>query len=203
MRDFLVKLFDLVWQTIQAPRRTAERILALDLPMHTAWEALALSVLATVILMVGLVLGTPRIPSDPGQSTMATLYSGPFAVAIGQSINSVLVVFAVLWIGRLFGGQGRLKGAVTLVAWHQIFLLCLALASVLIGALIPPIQTLLFFVLLGFFFYVLAQFICALHGFKSGLLVLAGVIGIYFAILLALLYFSGILAYFSETQTRG
>lgn len=203
MRDFLVTLVDLVWQTIRAPRRMAERILALDLPMLTAWEALALSVLATVILMVGLVLGTPGIPTDPGQSMMVTLYSGPFAVAISQSINSVLTVFAVLWIGRMFGGRGQLKGAVVLVAWHQIFLLCLALASMMLGALIPPSQTLLFFVLVGFFFYVLAQFICALHGFRNGALVLAGVVGIYLGILLALLYFSGILAYFSETQTRG
>ena len=203
MRDFLVALADLVWQTIRAPRRTAERILALDLSMLSAWEALALGALVTVILMVGLLLSSPGIPTDPEQSMIWSPYSGPVAMAVSQFINSVLTVFAVLWIGRLFGGQGRLKGAVVLVAWHQIFLLCLALASMVMGALIPPSQSLLFLVLIGFFFYVLAQFICVLHGFRNGALVLAGVVVIYLGILLALLYFSGILSYVLSGQNSG
>ena len=65
MSNNLPAIPTLVWETIRAPRPTAERILALDLPRRTLWEALIAAVLLTVVLVVGLVLAVPADPTDP------------------------------------------------------------------------------------------------------------------------------------------
>ncbi len=194
MRNFLASLLSLVWQTIRAPRRVAERIIALDLPVRTLWDGLLLSVLVTVILIVGLVLATPTDPADPGGVALREIYARPIPVAIGQLINSVTTVFAILWIGRWLGGHGRLEGAIALVAWHQVFLLCMALAGMVVGAIFPAGMTIMLLVLLALYFYVLTQFICALHGFDNAALVLVGLVASMFGILVAVSLMTGLLS---------
>lgn len=184
----------LVWDTLRAPRQTAERILALDLPRGVLWEALFLGVLVTVIAVVGMMLAAPADPTDPGTLALQEMYAQPIPVAVGQTISSVTTVFAITWIGRFFGGRGRLEGALALVAWHQIFLLSVALAGILAGLVFPPILSLILVAMVGLYFYVLTQFICALHGFDNALAVFGMILVSFFALLLAVSVLTGILA---------
>ncbi|RYH10517.1 Yip1 family protein [Tropicimonas sp. IMCC6043] len=184
----------LVWQTLRAPRRTAERILGLRLPPNVLWEALFLGVVITVIAVVGLMLAAPADPTDPATMALQEMYAQPIPVAIGQTLSAVITVFAITWIGRFFGGTGTLEGALALVAWHQIFLLSVALAGILAGLIFPPILSLLLIAMIVLYFYVLTQFICALHGFANPVAVFGMILVSFFALLLAVSVLTGILA---------
>lgn len=184
----------LVWDTIRAPRQTAERIIGMNLPIRSLWEALALGVLLTVIVVVGLMLGAPADPTDPASAALQEMYAQPMVVAVGQIISSVTTVFAVFWIGRWFGGRGTLEGSVALVAWHQIFLLCVAIVGMVVGIVFPPILSVLLIGLIGLYFYVLTQFVCTLHGFENAAPVFLMIVISFVAILTAVSILTGILA---------
>ncbi|MFV0333799.1 MAG: Yip1 family protein [Tropicimonas sp.] len=191
MRHPLAALFQLVWQTIRAPRQTAEQIIALGIPLRALWEALVLSALLTVLLIASFL---PLMAGDPGRALVAEMYPLPLVAAAGQIVNSVVSVFAVLWIGRWLGGQGRLEGAVALVAWYQLFGLCTGAILVLAGAVLPWAQIGLGLLLIAVSLVVLTQFICALHGFRNALVVFAGVVAASFGLVLAIWLVIGLLA---------
>lgn len=183
----------LLWETIRAPRDAAQRILALDLPRQTLWEALALGVVLTVVVIVSMVLAAPIDPTDPTEAALQEMYAQPIPVVIGQMISAVTMVYAIALVGRWFGGAGTFDGALALVAWHQIFLLCMALGGILVGMVFPPILSLMLFAMIGLYFYVLTQFVCALHGFGNALVVFLMILVSFFAILIAVSIVTGIL----------
>ncbi|MDV7144983.1 YIP1 family protein [Tropicimonas sp. TH_r6] len=166
----------LVWETLRTPRDAAARILALDLPRRNLWEALAAGVLLTVVIVVGMVLATPVDPTDPASVAMQEMYSQPIPVATGQMLSAVSTVYAIAFLGRFLGGTGTLDGALALVAWHQLFLLCVALLGMAVGVIFPPILSILLLGMIGLYFYVLTQFVCVLHGFENAIVVFIGIV---------------------------
>jgi hypothetical protein len=186
MSDTFPTLIGLVQATLRDPRAAARHILALQLPERTLWEVLALGVLLTVILLEGMDLMATQDATDPTTQMLGEVYGQPFLVTLGQAINSVIMVFAVFHVGRIFGGIGDRAGAVALVAWHQIVLLIAGIGAVVIGAIVPAVMPVLLVGLIGFYFYLLTQFVCALHGFDSGVpvfgMIILTMIGIYLLI---------------------
>lgn len=174
MTNPIAILMRLLWQTIRAPRRTGEEIVALNLPLRVGWEALVLSALLTVLLVAAAVL---VMTGGPLGAYMHELYPSPLMAAAGQVFNSVVTVFAMLWIGRWLGGYGRLEGAVALMAWYQFFGLCTGLALIILAALLPWAAMGLGIGLIAVSLMVLTQFICALHGFRRPMLVFTGMVG--------------------------
>lgn len=167
MSEEIPRFTALIGETLRAPREAARRIIALDLPERTVWEALALGILLTVVIF-----GIPvelflRSATGPEAEIFAQIWGNPLVVTIGQTINSVVMVFAIYHIGRLFGGTGSRAETVALVAWHQIFVLTIGVAGVLVGTVLPFVLSLFLIALIVLWFYVLTQFICALHGFDN------------------------------------
>ncbi len=184
----------LVWETLRAPRLAAQRILALDLPRRTLWEALAAGVLLTVVIVVGLVLASPVDPTDPASVAMREMYSQPIPVATGQMLSAVATVYAIAYLGRFLGGTGDLDGALALVAWHQLFLLCVALAGMALGLVFPPILSMLLLAMIGLYFYVLTQFVCVLHGFENTVVVFIGILVAFVTLLFTVAAVIGVVA---------
>ncbi|MFD0980684.1 YIP1 family protein [Tropicimonas aquimaris] len=171
MSEQLPRFGALVVETLRAPRDAARRVIALNLPERVGWEALALGILLTVVIF-----GIPvelylRDASDEEAEFVTQVWGNPLVVTFGQALNSVVMVFAIDIIGRFFGGQGNRAGAVALVAWHQIFILAIGVAGVLVGTMVPFVLSLVVIGLIVLWFFVLTQFICALHGFTNSLAV--------------------------------
>ena len=194
MSNNLPAIPTLVWETIRAPRPTAERILALDLPRRTLWEALIAAVLLTVVLVVGLVLAVPADPTDPASVAMQEMYAQPLPVALGQIINAVVTVYAITFVGQWLGGRGTLNGALALVAWHQFFLLFMALAGIVVGVVFPFVLSMLIILMIALYFYVLTQFVCALHGFENGMVVFLGIIVAFLTLLILVAVLTGFIS---------
>lgn len=194
MTDFPPSIPALVRDTIRDPRQTAARILSWNLPTRVLWDLLALGVLLTVVMLVGLVLLTTQGATDPTSQMMLDIYGQPFVVAAGQGINAVVSVYALYWIGRTFGGVGSLEGGLALIAWHQIFLLILGLVGMVVGTLMPSVMSFLLIGMIGLYFYVLTQFVCVLHGFPRagpvfGVMVVS-ILTIYLVVSIALTFLS-------------
>ncbi|NDR55822.1 YIP1 family protein [Aliiruegeria sabulilitoris] len=184
----------LVYETIRAPRRTAEYILALDIPRRNLWEALVAAVLLTVVLVVGLVLAVPADPTDPASVAMQEMYARPIPVVIGQLISSVVTVYAITFLGQWLGGKGTLDGALALVAWHQFFLLFLAVAGMALGLVLPAVLSILLIAMIVLYFFVLTQFVCALHGFENAMVVFFGIIIAFLTLLVLVAVLTGFIS---------
>ncbi|MCV2869939.1 YIP1 family protein [Defluviimonas sp. WL0002] len=179
-------LADLFWATFREPRRAAERLLALDLPMEARWLGLFLVSVLT-ILFTNLMLAT--VPVDevqPWERVWSDVWLGLPIQALSMSI----LALAVTWIGTLFGGKGVFEDALVMVVWIQGVLLAPQVVQIILFPVAPVLSGLIAIGSVGLFFWMLSHFICVLHGFKSALAAFFGVIGslVFLAIVFALLF---------------
>lgn len=163
-----------------APRRSTRRLLDGGYGLDTALPMLALAYLIEAIL--------------------ATLFgAGGGATGIGghllnlvQLLLMFFVLSGVIWgIGRLADGKGTLEGAQLVVAWHALVTsplspLAIGVASAAIGArsgdgAAPAGVGIMAFLYVAISFWLMANYVAELHGFRSTWSVLAAIIGVTFA----------------------
>ena len=169
MSDTPALIPGLVRQSFSDPQGAARRIIGMDLPASVLWEALTLVVaLSAIAAQVSSLL-----LSGPGASGEALLpfADSPMLVAIIQGGILVIMVFAVHWIGRSFGGAGRLEDSIAAVAWLQFLLVCLQAVQLVIGFASPALSGLVGLAGIVFFFWLLTQFVMAVHDFDSAAMV--------------------------------
>jgi hypothetical protein len=169
MSDTPALIPGLVRQSFSDPKGAARRIIGMDLPAPVLWEALTLVVaLSAIAAQVSSLL-----LSGPGASGEALLpfADSPMLVAIIQGGILVIMVFAVHWIGRSFGGAGRLEDSIAAVAWLQFLLVCLQVLQLVIGFASPALSGLVGLAGIVFFFWLLTQFVMAVHDFDSAAMV--------------------------------
>src|SRR6056297_1225374 len=181
----------LIRQTLSDPKGAARRIIALDLPAPALWQALALVVALSAIAaqVSSFLLSPPGLA--PGESPMLLPFvSSPLVVALIQGGILVVMVFAIHWIGRSFGGVGRLEDALGAVVWLQFLLVCLQAVQLVIGFVSPALSGLVGLAGILFFFWLLTQFVMAVHGFESAamvfVMIVVSILGITFALSLVL-----------------
>ena len=171
--------------TFRDPRAAARRLIGLQLDSGMLWQAFLLVAVLSVMtnLVFQMLLGTVDAPPDP---RLPALLQDPILLGYIQACLLVLAIFAVHWVGRLCGGTGPFEGAIIIVTWLQFVLLVLSFAQVIAAFALPPLVEIIALVgpILGF--WLLSQFVCALHGFESGWTVFVGTIVAMFGLVFAL-----------------
>lgn len=172
----------LIRQSFTDPKGTAKRLIALDLPAPVLWEALALVVaLSAIAAQVSSLL-----LSGPGGQALMPFATSPMLVGFVQGAILVIMVFAVHWIGRSFGGVGRLEDSIVSVAWLQFLLVCLQVLQLGVGFVSPALSGLIGLAGVIVFFWLLTQFVMAVHAFESAAMVFVMIVVSLLAITFAL-----------------
>jgi len=174
----------LIRQSLSDPQGAARRILGLDLPAPVLWQALALVVVLSAIAaqVSALVLSGPVSEGE----TLLPFAQSPLLVGLIQGAILVIMVFAVHWIGRSFGGIGRLEDSIASVTWLQFLLVCLQVVQFGIGFLSPALSGLVGLAGIVFFFWLLTQFVMVVHQFESAAMVFVMIVVSLLAIVFAL-----------------
>lgn len=169
--------FALAIASVMQPQQVARQLMAWGPPRAFRWQAMlllaALSTLMTAVMV--LLAGPDSMLSTDGMG-------GPFAATLIEIGVNLLAVLLVTGIGQLAGGQGRFDDAVLLMAWVQFILLLWQVPQSLALLIAPPLFLPLVSVGVVLMFWLLAQFITALHGFASPLRVFFVMIGVFFLI---------------------
>lgn len=167
MDDNTAMIPGLVRLSFRDPRAAARAVLALDLPTPILWQGLLLVVILSVILarVTAMLLGPPMVEGE--DPMMPAFFADPLQLGFVQGCLLVVMVFAVHWVGRSFGGSGSFDGALALVAWLQFLLVCLQAVQTVAMLVLPPLSGLVTIAGIVVFFWLLTQFLCELHGFDS------------------------------------
>ncbi|MDJ0629829.1 MAG: Yip1 family protein [Rhodobacter sp.] len=182
----LPSLLRLAWGSVRAPRDGARAVMRSDMPRGARWEALLLVVVVSVILGQ---ISTYLMPAQV-DSFFAPFVNNPVMAGIVQMSLTVIMVFAVFWIGRAMGGSGGFGDAILLIAWMQFILICLQVIQFAAMILLPPLASLIGVAGFVLFFWLLTNFVAELHGFNSlgkvFVMVIASILGMAFALSLLL-----------------
>lgn len=175
----------LIRQTFSDPQGAARRLVALDLPAPVLWQALVLVVALSAMAAQVSSLLLSGGPAAEGEALLPFTQS-PLLVGMIQGAILVLMVFAVHWIGRSFGGVGRIEDSIAAVTWLQFLLVCLQVVQLGVGFVSPALSGLVGLAGIVFFFWLLTQFVMALHEFESAamvfVMIMVSLLGITFAI---------------------
>lgn len=175
----------LIRQTFSDPQGAARRLVALDLPAPVLWQALVLVVALSAMAAQVSSLLLSGGPAAEGEALLPFAES-PLLVGLIQGAILVIMVFAVHWIGRSFGGVGRIEDSIAAVTWLQFLLVCLQVVQLGVGVVSPALSGLVGLAGIVFFFWLLTQFVMAVHEFESAAMVFVMIVVSLLAIVFAL-----------------
>lgn len=169
----LYELGELVKLTVLDPRRGLRTVLDANPSMAARVMALVLmSVASTLIFQLSVHLAPP--PVEVPLITM--LREAPIATALSQGVVMLATAALVHVIGRMAGGTGQASDALLAMVWMQAVFLALQIVQTLLLIALPPVGVILSLAALGFFFWILTNFVAEVHGFASVGKVFLGII---------------------------
>ncbi|NUB43815.1 YIP1 family protein [Fertoebacter nigrum] len=160
--------------TVQNPQRGAQAVLAINPPDQARWLAFLLTAALSAIMTA---LSVALLPPDL-RAAMGGQLANPLVSAALQAGVLLLAVQAIHHVGRWRGGTGTFADALLLVVWLQFILLCLQAVQLVAQVLLPPLADMVGIFALVLFFWLLTNFVTALHGFRSRLAVFGGIIAV-------------------------
>lgn len=177
---------DLFVTTFRNPKLAAQRLLALDLPVEARWLGLVLVSVLTVIATKLMLATVPEIEVQAWERA----WSDPWFGLPVQVISMTLLAAAIALIGRFFGGAGRFEDALVAVVWIQGVMLAPQLVQIVLFPVAPALAGLIAISSVGLFFWMLSNFTCVLHGFRSALGAFFGILGslLVLAMIIAVLF---------------
>lgn len=162
--------------TFSDPKAGARAVLEAGVPPAAYWLIAALVVVLSA-LFVG--LNQLLVPVDAPGAT-GPMLPGVSALFIGG--NLVVLIFAVHWVGRAFGGEGSLGDSILLMSWLQAVLLVLQLIIGFLTVFAPFLGGLAFVAAMAYTLWLLVNFIDVIHRFgslgKSAMMLLLAIVGI-------------------------
>ena len=176
------EIWALLRESVMRPRGVVRRLLDAPLTAATLWQALiVMAILAGLLAWSELFIGPEgSLPFSRGD------LPGPLAMTLMQFALLVLLVPAVHFGGRLFGGKGDALGALKVVAWWQALTLVLQLAEVIAVVILPFLAVLIIVATFIALIWTLTNAVAELHGFRSLALVLIGIIVVAVVLMLIL-----------------
>lgn len=159
--------------TATNPREGAATVLAQDIPREAGWPLLGVVTIVSVVAVKAIEL----LFNAMGSAIVLSPVPGPFALAIVQFSLAVIMVFAVFWGGRAFGGAGRFGDTIILIAWLQFVLFCLQVVQIAALFLMPVLVAFISLAGVLLFFWLLTTFVAVIHGFQNLGRVFLGIIG--------------------------
>lgn len=163
-------LFGMALQTVPEPRKVAREVQSLQIARVALWQILVLLLVAATFLAV---IASILYPADP--EAVGGVFVNPLMAGIAQGSVSVLMVFAIYWVGRMFGGTGGFDAALLTVIWLQFVLLILELGVIFFGLFAPGLAMMLWLAGMVMTFWILSHFIAEMHGFRSAWAVFGGI----------------------------
>lgn len=180
---------DLMKLTLRDPRAAAGRLLATNPPMEARWLGLVL------VAVLSLIVTTVLIMSMPPGNVMAWegFISSPWTGLPAQVFGGIVMAFGLYRIGAFFGGAGRFADALLCIVWVNAVQVVFMVAQLVATLLLPFLGGLVAVLSFGVFFWILTQFTCALHGFRSSWKVFFGILASIVLFILVLSTLSGLL----------
>lgn len=178
-------LWALMLLSLRNPREGATAVLATPLPTQALWLVLVLcAILSTILTWILAALIAMQQPEA------LSLLSSPVASAAFQFGSSVVFVFAIQYVGALFGGRGVFAESLQITAWLHIILVAFSGAQLVLFPIFSSATVLLQVLAVIAMLYLITGFIQAVHGFRSGGKVFGGIIGCLFGlgVLLSILF---------------
>lgn len=162
----------LLRETFRDPRSAARRLIAANPPMEARWLGLGLVAVLSMITTTLLVATIPRGQIMPWEGFIASPWTGLPA----QIIGGIVSAFALARIGRFFRGTGNFADALLCIVWVNAVQVVFMAVQVVLTLTLPVLGGI--FALASFvaFFWILTHVTCALHGFRSTVLVFFGII---------------------------
>jgi len=172
MADGAGAVLALIGESFRNPQAGMRKVLAVAPGTPLMWQVLAL----VVVVSVGLTeLQSLLFVGDA--ALFEQFLRSPFLLAAIEGGLLVVMVCATWQIGRAFGGGGDLRGALAVVVWLQIIMICLQLVQTALTLVSPLLGALVGLFGLVAFFWLFVNFVVVLHGFTSlGLVFLATVL---------------------------
>lgn len=185
----LAYLLPLVRETLQSPRATAQKLIALDLPGQVLW--LMLATIATVSVLLAQLTALIFLPLVTGAEAVYLL--SPLVMAAMQLGVLVLTVYAVFYIGAMMGGSGSLNAVLTLTCWLQFVMICVQLVQTVALLVLPFLAELITLGGLILFLWLFTVFVATAHGFQNLLAVFGMILVSTLAIIFVLTFVLAIL----------
>lgn len=185
---------ELLRLTLTRPREAGERVIAMALPVRALWLALALASVLLSLAVTALLQLAPKPPGAQGQIiALSPAYHSPLIFALVQWGQAVITVFVFYWIGRVFGGRGRMADMLAVTVWLQLVTLVMACGLFVLGLVLPALGAMVMLAALIWGLWVTASLIAAAHRFEStftgALVFLAAIV----ALALGMMLFAGLL----------
>ena len=157
-------IIEYIGLSLRDPKAAAAWAVGLNWPMRARWDALLL----VTVLAVFLVQLTAIFEPVTLDVTIRSLHVNPMlALAVSQLVILASGALVIDRLGRMFGGQGDLAGALAIVTWLQVILLAINVVQIVLSLTVPFLAGLLSIVTFFLIFWLLANFIAQLHRFKS------------------------------------
>ena len=149
-------------------------------------SALALLLMAVVSAgLLSLVVGPVPAEMDP---VSAALLTNPIYLAAMHLVGLGMIALFLHLLGRLAKGRGTLPEAVAMMAWLEAVLIVVSVAQSLIVLLLPPTALILLPLGIILNLWLITSFVAELHGFRSLVLTLLGVIAAFIAAAIAIVF---------------
>lgn len=137
-------------------------VIALAPRLALRWMLLAAAVLVSVVLLYAL-----PVLSGTTEGMPAPMNAAAFQLGV-----NVLMVALMAFVGQTFGGTGRFADALLLVGWLQALTVPLVVLQLVVIVAVPVFNLAVLVGAVAASMWLLTGFVCALHGFRSRLLVL-------------------------------
>ncbi|MFT7594944.1 MAG: hypothetical protein ACI8R4_002270 [Paracoccaceae bacterium] len=166
----------LVITSIKDPASAARSLMALQLPSQVLWTALALvAVLNTALFTLSNLL-------MPGPSPLPETFNSPMVYLTIVVVGLILTIYALFWVGRLFGGKGSVADIMVLIVWMQVLRVLAQGAALILVMTLPFLAMIEVFAATLIGVYMLVHFVDQAHRFgsigRSALVLIASLLAI-------------------------
>lgn len=155
-------------RSIRDPAGAAPALMKLDLPRSVLWSGIILMA-ALQSLLVGFAVWVTPVPNDPESpvAIIQALYGAPLWFFGVTLLISALTIYALLGMGRLFGGTGTLEDIMVVMVWFQAIQIACKLVAMVLGLFAPILEALMVLAASGIGIYMFVNFINQVHRFDS------------------------------------
>lgn len=155
-------------RSIRDPAGAAPALMKLDLPRSVLWSGIILMA-ALQSLLVGFAVWVTPVPNDPESpvAIIQALYGAPLWFFGVTLLISALTIYALLGMGRLFGGTGTLEDIMVVMVWFQAIQIACKLVAMVLGLFAPVLEALMVLAASGIGIYMFVNFINQVHRFDS------------------------------------
>ena len=155
-------------RSIRDPAGAAPALMKLDLPRSVLWSGIILMA-ALQSLLVGFAVWVTPVPNDPESpvAIIQALYGAPLWFFGVTLLISALTIYALLGMGRLFGGTGTLEDIMVVMVWFKAIQIACKLVAMVLGLFAPILEALMVLAASGIGIYMFVNFINQVHRFDS------------------------------------